>query len=251
MIPIRTSTTGAHGLSRNDCRHSLIFAARWKGGRLKLSQDFHELLEYFARHEVRFLIVGGWALAAHGYPRLTKDLDVWVWAEAANAQALLEALDEFGFGELGLRIEDFTEPDMVIQLGYPPNRVDLLTSPTGVDFETCWSDRRQGQRTPTRHHRCGDPRRRAGRPELAFRRAKTTPRGLRTRALTSAGRFRILPGAPDTAVQCLGGFVASNAVRRAICSLHFGNEVRSILGAGHAAWSVSGCRPGRGWPLAG
>ncbi len=108
---------------------------------MKLSQDFHELLECFARNDVRYLIVGGWALAAHGHPRLTKDLDVWVWAESPNARALLEALEEFGFGDLDLRVEDFTQPDIVIQLGYPPNRVDLLTSPTGVDFETCWRDR--------------------------------------------------------------------------------------------------------------
>lgn len=108
---------------------------------MRLSQDFHELLECFARHDVRYLIVGGWALAAHGHPRLTKDLDVWVWAESPNARALLEALEEFGFGDLDLRVEDFTASDMVIQLGYPPNRVDLLTSPTGVDFESCWKDR--------------------------------------------------------------------------------------------------------------
>ena len=108
---------------------------------MRLSRDFHELLECFARNDVRYLIVGGWALAAHGHPRLTKDLDVWVWADAHNARALLDALDDFGFGELDLSVEDFTEPDMVIQLGYPPNRVDLLTSPAGVDFETCWRDR--------------------------------------------------------------------------------------------------------------
>ena len=108
---------------------------------MKLSRDFHELLECFARNDVRYLIVGGWALAAHGHPRLTKDLDVWVWAESPNARALLTALDEFGFGDLDLSVEDFTQSDMVIQLGYPPNRVDLLTSPTGVDFETCWQDR--------------------------------------------------------------------------------------------------------------
>lgn len=108
---------------------------------MKLSQDFHELLECFARNDVRYLIVGGWALAAHGHPRLTKDLDVWVWAESTNARALLEALEEFGFGDLDLSVEDFSQPDIVIQLGYPPNRVDLLTSPTGVAFESCWGDR--------------------------------------------------------------------------------------------------------------
>ena len=108
---------------------------------MRLSRDFRELLECFARHEVRFLIVGGWALAAHGHPRMTKDLDIWVWADPANADAVIAALEDFGFGDLDLTVEDFLESDMVVQLGCPPNRVDLLTSPAGVDFETCWSDR--------------------------------------------------------------------------------------------------------------
>lgn len=108
---------------------------------MRLSRDFRELLECFARHEVRFLIVGGWALAAHGHPRMTKDLDIWVSADSANADAVIEALEDFGFGDLDLTAEDFLESDMVVQLGYPPNRVDLLTSPDGVDFESCWADR--------------------------------------------------------------------------------------------------------------
>ena len=108
---------------------------------MRLSRDFRELLECFARHEVRFLIVGGWALAAHGHPRMTKDLDIWVWADSANADAVIEALGDFGFGDLDLSAENFLQSDMVIQLGYPPNRVDLLTSPAGVDFEACWADR--------------------------------------------------------------------------------------------------------------
>ena len=108
---------------------------------MRLSRDFHELLECFARHEVRYLIVGGWALAAHGHPRMTKDLDIWVWPESANAGAVIEALADFGFEGLGLSSSDFLEPDVVIQLGYPPNRVDLLTTPTGVEFEGCWKDR--------------------------------------------------------------------------------------------------------------
>jgi hypothetical protein len=108
---------------------------------LKLNRDFQELLECFARHDVRYLIVGGWALAAHGVPRLTKDLDVWVWPESGNAQRIVAALGEFGFGDLGLTVDDFVAEDTVIQLGYPPNRVDLLTTPTGVDFDACWRDR--------------------------------------------------------------------------------------------------------------
>ena len=110
---------------------------------MKLSRDFHELLECFAAHDVRYLIVGGWALAAHGVPRMTKDLDVWVWPDQTNAQNVLAALHDFGFADLGLAAEDFTEPDVVIQLGRPPNRVDILTTPDGVDFDSCWRDRLQ------------------------------------------------------------------------------------------------------------
>jgi hypothetical protein len=106
-----------------------------------MNRDFRELLECFARHEVRFLVVGGWALAAHGIPRLTKDLDLWIWPEAGNAQRTLAALDEFGFGGLGLTTQDFQTADTVVQLGYPPNRVDILTTPTGVVFEPCWRGR--------------------------------------------------------------------------------------------------------------
>lgn len=108
---------------------------------MQLSPDFRELLECFDRHDVRYLVVGGWALAAHGVPRLTKDLDLWLWPDEANADAVLRALNDFGFVDLGLVREDFIEPDVVVQLGYPPNRVDLLTSPSGVDFNLCWPDR--------------------------------------------------------------------------------------------------------------
>ena len=85
---------------------------------MRMNRDFRELLECFARHEVRFLVVGDWALAAHGIPRLTKDLDLWIWPEAGNAQRTLAALDDFGFGGLGLTTQDFQTPDTVIQLGY-------------------------------------------------------------------------------------------------------------------------------------
>jgi hypothetical protein len=108
---------------------------------LKLNHDFRELLACFDNREVRYLIIGGWALAMHGIVRLTKDLDVWVLPDAVNAEAIMLALSDFGFGELGLTASDFMEPEMVIQLGYPPNRVDLITTPTGVEFNDCWADR--------------------------------------------------------------------------------------------------------------
>jgi hypothetical protein len=106
-----------------------------------LSPDFVEFIECCDRREVRFLIVGGYAVAAHGHPRATKDLDVWVLVDPTNAERLVAALDDFGLGSVGLTAKDFMEPDVVVQLGYPPLRIDLLTSATGVDFEHCWENR--------------------------------------------------------------------------------------------------------------
>ena len=108
---------------------------------MQLDRDFRELLECLGARDVRFLVVGGYAVAAHGHPRYTGDLDLWVWTSPENAHYLLQALDDFGFGALGLVAGDFTEPDRVVQLGYPPVRVDLLTSIDGVDFDECF-DRR-------------------------------------------------------------------------------------------------------------
>lgn len=108
---------------------------------MQLDRDFKEFLECLAGRDVRFLVVGGYAVAAHGHPRYTGDLDLWVWTGVENAESLLMALSDFGFGSLGLVADDFTEPGRVVQLGYPPVRIDLLTSIDGVDFEACF-DRR-------------------------------------------------------------------------------------------------------------
>ena len=141
QTPIRIWSSGCPGPSRSDSLLSWRCDASSRGGPLKLNRDFQEPLECFALHDVRYLIVGGWALAAHGVPRLTKDLDVWVWPGLSNAQRIVAALSEFGIGDLGLEVDDFVADDIVIQLGYPPNRVDLLTTSSGVDFESCWNDR--------------------------------------------------------------------------------------------------------------
>jgi len=106
-----------------------------------LTDDFVEFIECCAAREVRFLIVGSYALAAHGYPRATKDLDVWVLLDPENAERVVGALDDFGMGSLGLTAQDFLEPEIVVQLGYPPARIDLLTSISGVTFEECWNNR--------------------------------------------------------------------------------------------------------------
>jgi hypothetical protein len=108
---------------------------------MELDPDLSEFIGCCVARDVRFLVVGGYAVAAHGHPRYTKDLDVWVWVDAANADRLLAALDDFGFGSVGLAAEDFTRPGSVVQLGHPPKRIDLLTTIDGVEFDECWSRR--------------------------------------------------------------------------------------------------------------
>ena len=108
---------------------------------MKLDKDFNEFVELFVANGVRFLIVGGYALAAHGYPRATDDFDAWVWANSENAEKIIECLTEFGFGSLNLTTDDFTTLDRVVQLGYPPYRIDIITSISGVEFENAWANR--------------------------------------------------------------------------------------------------------------
>ena len=108
---------------------------------MEVHPDFRRLLELFNEHEVKYLIVGGYALAFHGAPRCTADLDILVRTDEENAQRILEALDDFGFGSLDLTVGDFQPPDRVIQLGVAPVRVDLLTSLTGVTWDEAWSGR--------------------------------------------------------------------------------------------------------------
>lgn len=106
-----------------------------------LNQDFKEFAELFNSNKVEYLIVGGYALAAYGHPRYTGDLDFWIGTDPSNAQRVLHALEEFGFGALGIGLDDLTAPGRVIQLGYPPRRIDLLTSIDGVDFAASYARR--------------------------------------------------------------------------------------------------------------
>ena len=106
-----------------------------------LNQDFKEFIESLNDNGVRYLVVGGYAVAFHGYPRYTKDLDIWIELDPDNAKRMVAALDQFGFSSLGLQAKDFLEPDMIIQLGYPPNRIDLILTLAGVDFTNCYEAR--------------------------------------------------------------------------------------------------------------
>jgi len=104
-----------------------------------LDKDFREFVALLNENNVRYLVVGGIAVAFHGYPRYTKDLDVWVDVSDENAANIVRSLSAFGFGALGLSEQDFLLKDEVTQLGYPPYRIDILTGCEGVDFAECYS----------------------------------------------------------------------------------------------------------------
>lgn len=109
-----------------------------------IGDDWFDLLTDFRQAGVRFLVVGAHAMAVHGFPRATQDLDIWIDPTVENATHAVEALARFGapIGALGITIEDLSTPGLVVQLGLPPNRVDLLTAISGVDnFDAAWRDR--------------------------------------------------------------------------------------------------------------
>ena len=106
-----------------------------------LDQNFKEFIELLNSNRVKYMVVGGYALAFHGHPRYTKDIDIWVLVDPDNAKGILKSIHDFGFSELGLEESDFLQEGVVIQLGYPPSRIDLLTSASGVDFVDCFKDK--------------------------------------------------------------------------------------------------------------
>ncbi len=112
---------------------------------MELQPDFKELLALFNAHRVEYLIVGAYALAFHGAPRYTGDIDLLVRPSPGNAKAILAALADFGFASIGLLEADFLQADRVVQLGVPPVRIDLLTSLTGLTWEDANAQRVSGQ----------------------------------------------------------------------------------------------------------
>ena len=106
-----------------------------------LNRDFKEFIQSLNDNHVHYLVVGGYAVALHGHPRYTKDIDIWIEMKLENATNLVKALEQFGLGSLGLKEEDFLVPGQVVQLGQPPNRIDLLCTVSGVDFAACYESR--------------------------------------------------------------------------------------------------------------
>ena len=111
---------------------------------MTLQKDLREFIESLNALEVRFLIVGAFAVAYHGYFRYTSDIDLFVDRSNENAKRVWQAVQQFGFADLKLTVEDFSQEDQVIQFGVPPNRIDVMTSVSGVSFDEAWASRDQG-----------------------------------------------------------------------------------------------------------
>ena len=106
-----------------------------------LNPDYRDMLSAFADAEVEYLLVGAYALAAHGHPRATGDMDLWVRRSSENAGRVLQALSVFGAPLSDVETEDFQTPDTVFQIGVSPRRIDILTTISGVDFQEAWPER--------------------------------------------------------------------------------------------------------------
>ena len=112
---------------------------------MKAEKDYEELLKLFNKNKVRYCIVGAYALAFHAKPRFTQDMDILVDPDEKNAEKIIRSLKEFGFSSLKLKGKDLTGRNKIIQLGYAPLRVDLLTSVDGCGFEEVWKNRARGK----------------------------------------------------------------------------------------------------------
>jgi hypothetical protein len=111
-----------------------------------MNEDYRDILVALVDQHARFLVVGAHALAVHGYPRATVDLDIWIDSTTENAQRVWRALAHFGapLDDLGVKQSDLTRPNVVAQFGLPPNRIDILTGVSGLSFDTAWPNRIEG-----------------------------------------------------------------------------------------------------------
>lgn len=108
---------------------------------IQFPTEFSELLRLLNEHDVKYLVLGGYAVAYHGYPRTTGDLDLWVGREEDNANCIVEALREFGFDVPALQPSLFLEENQIVRMGRPPIQVEIITTASGVDFPTCYEER--------------------------------------------------------------------------------------------------------------
>ena len=108
---------------------------------IRLPPDFKEFLKLLKEHNVRYLLIGGYAVGFHGYPRATADMDIWVAIHPDNANKMVSVLKEFGFDEPELTPQLFLQEKQIIRMGVPPVRLEITTSISGVEFDTCYEKR--------------------------------------------------------------------------------------------------------------
>ena len=111
---------------------------------MQISKDLREFIELLNANRVEYVVVGGFAVAWHGHPRFTADIDFLVRPDRANSELVVQTLRDFGFADLRITAQDLCQPDQILQLGVKPNRIDVNTSIAGVTFEDAWASRVAG-----------------------------------------------------------------------------------------------------------
>lgn len=110
--------------------------------KIKMENDFIDFVELCNKNEVKYLVIGGYAVSFHGYPRSTKDLDICIKISEENAEKMVKVINDFGLGSLKLKSEDFLKRDFITQLGHEPVRIDILNDIDGVSFEDAWENKK-------------------------------------------------------------------------------------------------------------
>ena len=108
----------------------------------EFQKDFEDFISLCNKYELEYLVIGGFAVSVHGYPRATKDLDLCINKTEANAKKILSILKDFGFGSLNFKMEDFLKEGVIVQLGYEPIRIDILNDLNGIDFNFAFENKR-------------------------------------------------------------------------------------------------------------
>ena len=112
---------------------------------MKVEKDFEEFIRLLNYHKVKYLVVGAYALIYYTHPRNTGDIDFFIEASADNAKKILRTIVEFGFESMDLNAEDFMKPDSIIQFGFIPNRIDIITEITGITFDEAYRNKVKGK----------------------------------------------------------------------------------------------------------
>ena len=110
--------------------------------KINLEKDIIDFIELCNKHNIKYLVIGGYAVSIHGYPRSTKDIDVCIEMSEVNASKMVQVINDFGFGSLKLTKDDFLKKHFITQLGFPPLRIDILNDLDGVSFEEAWKNRK-------------------------------------------------------------------------------------------------------------